>query len=161
MSKLATNKFKWTFSSTDRETTRFGIVMIKSSVFCQSPFKIKFFATNITVYVHQHDFPAQSRLKRFVHNVDSQFALEAISWCGFEIPHLRGRSHYIFFKNPSYHQDHHLHPVCPVRHTMAAMYSTCASASSPSSAPSSRSLTQVGCHCTANPLWPFTDCNFT
>ena len=43
MSKLATNKFKWTFSSTGRETTRFGIVMIKSSVFCQSLFKIKFY----------------------------------------------------------------------------------------------------------------------
>ena len=49
MSKLATNKFKWTVSSTGRETTRFGIVMIKSSVFCQSPFKIKFFATNISL----------------------------------------------------------------------------------------------------------------
>ena len=100
MSKLATNKFKWTFSSTGRESTRFGIVMIKSSVFCQSPFKIKFFATNITVYVHQHDFPAQSCLKRFVHNVDSQFALDEISWCGFQIPHLRGRSHYIFLQKP-------------------------------------------------------------
>ena len=163
MSKLATNKFKWTFSSTGRETTRFGIVIIKSSVFLSVSIQDKI----LCYKYHSLCSLAWLSSSKSFEKVCSQcwqsicFGWDLLVWFSnssserkvslhfLQKPFIPSRSSSSSSLSSSSHHGGHVFYLCFCLFSIFSSFFQISNSG------------RLSLHCTANLLWPFTDCNFT